>query len=164
MFRERDAVTDVLYLISDTGHIGGTYLYTFHLFVGKCAGCTSARGTRRRIKPGLYYKRIQIPRTRRAPMPRFVWGGGTKRTSPRKREKDRRNIKNTGWTPWILPRCKPINHSRILFLADKNFDLLPIPFLSFPTILFFVFPLLLSFTLLLVVIKGMFLNLFKRGY
>lgn len=48
------------------------YLYAFHFFVGKCAraarGASSlalARGYRRerRIKPGFYYKRIQIPRT-----------------------------------------------------------------------------------------------------
>lgn len=51
-------------------HTHVTYLYTFHFFVGKCA--RAARGRERdtvgrRIKPGFYYKGIQIPRTRPSP-------------------------------------------------------------------------------------------------
>lgn len=74
-----------------------TYLYTFYIFVGKCA--RAARGRERdtvgrRIKPGFYYKGIQIPRTR--PSPYSALRGGVRRgtTGWRKGEKDHTNIKN----------------------------------------------------------------------
>lgn len=82
-----------------------TYLYAFHFFSwvnvhGPARG--RARDTvGRRIKPGFYYKRIQIPRTHgRAPTARFAeaCGAGPRRAAPRRGRETRerepyRNIK-----------------------------------------------------------------------
>jgi len=71
-----------------------TYLYIFHFFVGKCARAAREREldiVGRRIKPGFYYKRIQIPRTR--PSPYSALRGGVRRGIVERREKDYTNIK-----------------------------------------------------------------------
>lgn len=92
------AATDALYLISEREPGGGNLpVYTFHLFVGKCAGCTSARGYQTSHKARVLLQ--EDSNSAHTSEPPRRGSGGEGRASRRKREKDRRNIKNTGLAP-----------------------------------------------------------------
>lgn len=99
-----------------------TYLYTFHFFAGKCARAAREREldiVGRRIKPGFYYMRIQIPRTR--PSPYSALRRGVRHGIVERRERPYK-YKKTVWAP--RESSRGINPcSRILFCADiYSFD------------------------------------------